>query len=130
MLTYNHYLEKLDSLTFQEAEKLYSRILKYSNEKDEDFQEFLTDMVTAATDYANKRSEWSVQTIVQRRRADESRTIQHDAFMMTLTKLARYMKNQAWDSEWIAQLGSVEKDRKRLGDFACYMVCINSLNAR
>lgn len=130
MLTYDHYLEAKDSLTFQEAENIYSRILKHSNDKDEDLQEFLTDVMQAANNYANTRSNWCIQTTEERRNVDEARTIQHNAFMVTLSILARYMKNQGWDSEWMDQLGTVENDRKRFGDFACYMVCINSLNAR
>lgn len=130
MLTYDHYLKINDSLTFQEAIGIHSKILQYANTKDESFQELLEDVIKAANNYASTRANWSVQTTEERRSVDEARTIQHNDFMATLKILARYMKNQGWDSEWMDELGIIENDRKRFGDFACYMVCINSLNAR
>lgn len=130
MLTYDNYLEITDSLTFQEAIEIHSKILQYAITTDEDFQELLEDVVKAANNYANARANWSVQTNEEKRSVDESRTLLHNDFMATLNILARYMKNQGWNSEWINELGTIENDRKRFGDFACYVVCINSLNAR
>ncbi|MEK5393574.1 hypothetical protein NSQ59_25025 [Margalitia sp. FSL K6-0131] len=130
MLTYDHYLKMNDSLTFQEAIDIHSKILQTANTKDEDFQELLEDVIKAANNYANIRANWSIQTTDERKNIDEARTIQHNDFMATLKILARYMKNQGWDSEWMDKLGTIENDRKRFGDFACYMVCVNSLNAR
>lgn len=59
-----------------------------------------------------------------------NRTFQHNDFMAILKILTRNMKNQGWDFEWMDELGSIENDRKRFDDFACYMICINSLNVR
>ncbi|RHW36010.1 hypothetical protein D1B31_18145 [Neobacillus notoginsengisoli] len=130
MLTYTNYLEVKDRLTFQEAAALHLRVVQYVKQKDDVFQDLLEDVVKSANSYASTRANWSVQTTEERRDVDSSRTIQHNDFMATLKILARYMKNQGWDSDWIDELGIVEKDRKRFGDFACYIVCINSLNAR
>lgn len=50
--------------------------------------------------------------------------------MVSLKVIAAYMRERKWDSTWFEQLGTIERDRKRFGDFACYLVYINSLNAR
>lgn len=130
MNTYASYLENNDCLTFQEAEKIYSQILHSANTRDRDFQEFWEDMIKSAIAYANTRAEWCVQTLEVRRDIDDSRTRQHNAFMTDLKVIANYMKQQNWSSVWFDKLGTIESDRKRFGDFACYLVCINSLNAR
>ena len=130
MFTYKEYLEEKGSLTFQEAEEIYSQILLSANTRDSDFKEFWEDMVKSAIAYANTRSKWSVQTLEERREIDNSRTHQHNTFMTNLKVIATYMKQQNWNSEWFDELGTIESDRKRFGDFACYLVCINSLNAR
>lgn len=130
MFTYKEYLEEKGSLTFQEAEEIYSQILLSANTRDSDFKEFWEDMVKSAIAYVYTRSKWSVQTLEERREIDNSRTHQHNTFMTNLKVIATYMKQQNWNSEWFDELGTIESDRKRFGDFACYLVCINSLNAR
>lgn len=130
MLTYKTYLEEKDSLTFQEAEEIYSHILQSANTSDSDFKEFWEDMIKSAIVYANTRAEWSIQTLEERRDINDSRTHQHNTFMINLKVIANYMKQQNWSSVWFDELGTIESDRKRFGDFACYLVCINSLNAR
>lgn len=102
MLTYDHYLKINDSLAFQEAIEIHSKILQYANTKDEDFQELLEDVIKAANNYANTRANWSIQTTEERRNVDGVRTIRHNDFMATLKVLARYMINQGWDSGWMS----------------------------
>lgn len=72
MLTYKTYLEEKDSLTFQEAEEIYSQILQSANTSDSDFKEFWEDMIKSAIVYANTRAEWSIQTLEERRDIDDS----------------------------------------------------------
>lgn len=130
LLTYKKYLEEKDCLTFQEAEKIHSQLLNSANITDSDFQEFWDDMIEAAIIYVNTRAKWSVQTLEERRDIDDSRTRQHNTFMINLKVIATYMKQQNLSSEWFDKLGTIENNRKRFGDFACYLVYINSLNAR
>jgi len=47
--------------------------------------------------------------------------------------LARYVKMQGKAAQWRDCLGDEKENpynRKRIGDFACYLVFINSINAR
>ncbi|WP_240050995.1 hypothetical protein [Metabacillus litoralis] len=87
-------------------------------------------MIEAAIIYVNTRAKWSVQTLEERRDIDDSRTHQHNTFMINLKVIATYMRQQNLSSEWFDKLGTIENNRKRFGDFACYLVYINSLNAR
>ncbi|QWC25115.1 hypothetical protein KJK41_22055 (plasmid) [Bacillus haikouensis] len=130
MLTYKKYLEEKDCLTFQEAEEIHSQMLQSANNRDSDFQEFWRDMIESAIIYANTRAKWNVQTLEERRNIDNIRTHQHNTFMINLKVIATYMNQQNWSSEWFDKLGTIDSDRKRFGDFACYLVYIHSLNAR
>ncbi|NLP52033.1 hypothetical protein [Bacillus sp. RO1] len=130
MLTYKNYLQEKDSLPLQEAEEIHSQILESAKITDSEFQEYWEEMIHSAIIYANTRALWSVKSLEERRDIDNSRTHQHNDFMINLKIIATYMKQQDWSAEWFDKLGTIEKDRKRFGDFACYLVYINSLNAR
>mgnify|MGYP004476168535 CR=1 FL=1 len=65
-----------------------------------------------------------------RRNRDMSRTEAHDHLIRSFNILARYMENQKISIEWRNMLGDEKEHRKRIGDFGCYLVFINCLNAR
>lgn len=51
--------------------------------------------------------------------------------IIKFNQLARYLKMQEKNTSWRDELGDLEKDkdssmRKRMGDFACYIVFINA----
>jgi hypothetical protein len=61
------------------------------------------------------------------------RTSRHDRGIDGFNILARYLKKQRKSAAWREALGDEKEDpgcRKRIGDFACYLVFIESLNAR
>ena len=130
MKTYDEYLKANDGITFEECSKIYNYIIEAANANDEEFKDYWKEMMNNAITYANTRAKWSIQTLSERREIDERRTRQHNDFMASLKLIASYMKEQNWNSNWFNQLGTIENDRKRFGDFACYLVFINSLNAR
>ncbi|SDM66102.1 hypothetical protein [Sediminibacillus halophilus] len=130
IVTYETYLQAIDNLTFEESTDIYNEIIKSANTNDQEFQEFWEDMMDNAITYANTRAKWSIQTSTERREVDERRTRQHNGFMASLKLIASYMKEQNWNAAWFDRLGTIENDRKRFGDFACYLVFINSINAR
>ena len=69
----------------------------------------------------------------QKMEIDERRTSCHDSLIVKFNMLARYLKMQGKPAAWRDTLGHLEDDpanRKRIGDFACYLVFINSINAR
>ena len=53
--------------------------------------------------------------------------------ILSFNQLARYLKMQGKAAGWRDVLGEEAENpnyRKRLGDFACYLVFVQSLNAR
>ncbi|MFT8322389.1 MAG: hypothetical protein ABF649_15965 [Bacillus sp. (in: firmicutes)] len=130
MDTYNGYLKANNCLPFEESSTIYNQIIESANLNDQEFKEFWEEMMNNAIIYANTRAKWSIQNFTERREVDERRTRQHNDFMFSLKLIASYMKEQNWNADWFNQLGTIENDRKCFGDFACYLVYINSLNAR
>lgn len=128
--TYGEYLKANDRLTFEECFVIHNHIIESADVNDREFKEFWNEMMLAAIAYANIRAKWSVQTFTEQREADARRTRQHNAFMASLKLIYSYMKEQKWNTDWFEKLGTTENDRKRFGDFACYLVYVSSLNTR
>ena len=130
MLTYKNYLENKDHLSFADAVKIYDAINSYSKFHDADFDELFMEAIVAANQYANIRANWSIASPAEKRAVDQKRTEHHNAFMSALQILTRYMEQQGWNTDLVNSLGTPQANRKRFGDFACYLVCINAINAR
>lgn len=56
-----------------------------------------------------------------------SRSMKHDAFITSLNVLARIAEKEGIDNSWRDDLG---EDRKRIGDFACYISYITGISNR
>lgn len=131
MFSYEKYLEKQDSLSFEKALEIYNKIMNSADIDDDDFKELWDDVISYASEYVKIRNEWNMLTRDNKNLKDSLRTSKHNAFISTLTPLERYMKLKGWDTSWLSDLGSTDdKNRKRLGDFAGYLLCIGTLNAR
>ena len=64
---------------------------------------------------------------------DAQRSSCHDALIAKFNIFARYMKGQGYSTEWRDILGDENVNpytRKRIGDFACYLVFVNAINER
>ena len=64
---------------------------------------------------------------------DESRTSCHNSLIIKFNQLAKYLKLSGKAISWRDELGYEEDDRycrKTIGDFACYLVFLNSVHAR
>lgn len=64
---------------------------------------------------------------------DAQRSSCHDALIGKFNMFARYMKSQGYSTEWHEVLGDETVHpytRKRIGDFACYLVFVNAINER
>jgi len=80
-----------------------------------------------AADYARIRVDWQLATAEERLVMDAARTRSHDAFIEACDMMARCMEDEQEDFSWRVDLG---KDRKEIGDFACYLHLILGLVAR
>lgn len=85
------------------------------------------DLLRSAIRYATVRTEFSLMSSEEKREADVSRTRLHNAFIANCDIHARAMNKAGEVCNWRERLGS---DRKRIGDFACWMVLFFGLSTR
>ncbi len=86
-----------------------------------------TSVIRCAINYARVRTDWGLATPEERRAMENRRRSAHDAFIDACNILSRNMAKQGEDISWRELLG---RDRKTIGDFACYVHCLVGLAAR
>lgn len=124
--TYEDYESMQGSLTFGEMADLHKEILDGAG-FDADSADLYKNVFAAAVKYSQSRAGWPLWDREKRQEEDYTRTSRHNQVIDSLNILARYLKSQGKPVSWRDALGD---DRKRIGDFACYLVFIGSLNAR
>lgn len=112
-------------LEYQEALEIYKIMNENLDRTDEDILDIYNRMLDKAVRYAHIRAEWDSLTKEQKMNTDESRTIAHNAFISSIDIIARIEKEI--DSQWRERLTD---DRKRIGDFACYLALFRGIDAR
>jgi len=85
------------------------------------------DFYNRAIDYALIRTQWQLSSHEQRNDIDQRRTLAHNTFIDACNILSRNMGAEGEDNSWRAEL---RDDRKRIGDFACYVHCFLGIEAR
>lgn len=131
-VTYKEYLNTECSITFEEMQEMHSQMIADVG-TDVDVAELYQDLISAAVKYATIRAEWLLLDREQKMECDARRTSSHDSFIIKCNMLARYIKMLGKEAEWRECLGDDKENpynRKRIGDFACYLAFMNSLNAR
>lgn len=130
--TYDDYLPMPMSLSLEEMASLHRELVNEIG-NDGDSLELFEDLITTATRYMIFRSNWLLWSKEEKMDKDSGRTSCHNSLIVKFNQLARYLKNQGKAAAWRDTLGYEEHDkyfRKRIGDFACYLVFVNSLLAR
>lgn len=130
MNTYEAYLDHThgNTLPVEEALQLYSDMVssfeKWSLEdKDELWEDFLKD----STEYAHTRAKWEFMTKEEKAEADPGRTTRHNSCIDHLNIFARNIEKEGIDCSWRKKLGD---DRKRIGDFICFVTYITAISNR
>lgn len=85
------------------------------------------DLLQAAIRYARIRTDWALARREERVGMDRERRRAHDRFIDACNILSRNMAREGMDTVWRRKLGT---DRKKIGDFACYVHCFLGLDAR
>lgn len=117
-----------DILRIEEAMQIYDDILKSVEKcKIDDKWDFVNEFLKKACIYATTRQQWEFMPREERINKDSSRTITHNVFIDSINILARLLNSDGVETPWREQLGN---QRKRLGDFACYVAYIIGLNNR
>lgn len=81
-------------------------------------KELRTSLFKAAIRYAEIRTGWYFLDVDEKSEQDEERTVAHNRFIDACNIMSRNMRNANEDVSWATILG---KDRKYIGDFACYI---------
>lgn len=129
---YENYLEKTKALEFEKMQEIHKEMLDEIG-KDQDAAELYDELIEVATRYASIRANWLLLSREERMDRDSGRTSSHNSVITHFNMLARYLSQQGKPAVWRDALGYEEDDRynrKVVGDFACYLVFINSINAR
>ena len=130
MNTYEAYLqnEAGNILRMEDALTIYTDMIHCIHEcKLEDKMDFWNDFLKNALKYTCIRCEWETMTQEQRMEADRGRTLVHDGLITSLNILSRIADKEELDVSWRERLGD---DRKRIGDFACFVVYMTGISNR
>lgn len=130
--TYEEYLPMEKSLSIEDMVQLHKDMVSEIG-NDPDSLELYDEMVETATRYASFRAKWPLMSKEEKMDTDPSRSSCHNSLIIKFNMLARYLKAQGKAASWRDTLGYEEDDkyyRKRIGDFGCYVVFINSISSR
>lgn len=130
--TFEQYLKEPYALDFHQIQRIHGELSEEIGE-DPEAVELYEELIDAATRYAAVRAKWLRMSKEEKIDTDSLRTSHHDSVIIHLNMLARYLKMQGKKALWREQLGDVEENgyiRKGIGDFACYLVFVNSICAR
>lgn len=114
-----------NTLQYQEALEIYQSMTENLNRSDKDILDLYNRLLEKSVRYAHIRAEWNALTREEKLEKDESRTATHDSFISSINIISR--TEGEIGSQWREKLGN---DRKRVGDFACYIFLFRSLEAR
>lgn len=132
ILTYENYLPMQKSLSIEDMIQLHNEMILEIG-SDSDALELYDELVETATRYAAFRAKWPLLSKEEKMDTDSSRSACHNSLIVKFNQLARYLKMQGKTAAWRDVLGYEEDDkyyRKRIGDFGCYIVFINSISSR
>ena len=132
MNMFEDYMKERYAMPLEDMQKCYNMMMA-EIEKDETGQYLYEKVVAQATAYANYRAQWGLWDREAKTENDPLRSACHDSLISKFDILARNLRKLGYTANWRDMLGDVEKDpvyRKRIGDFACYIVFVNSLLAR
>ncbi len=129
---YEDYLPMAKSLSMENMAGLHKELI-HEIGNDKDALDLYRELIETATRYAAIRAGWLLWTREERMDRDSSRTSCHNSLIVKFNQLAKYLSLQGRPAAWRNALGYEEDDaynRKRVGDFGCYLVFINTLAAR
>ena len=132
MNTYQDYLKMDLSLTVDEMENLYCQMIEEVG-NDEIALELYEDLLDQARKYQDYRAKWFSWTREEKMENDPIRSSCHNTLIVKFNVLARFLRSSGKKASWREVLGNEEENpyvRKRIGDFACYMIFIEAISAR
>jgi hypothetical protein len=107
------------------AQRIYQQIQE--SQQEPTLALLYRELLQAAVRYAGIRAVWTLTDREGRTAMDQERTHSHNRFIDACNILNRNMAKSGLNTEWRKLLG---KDRKAIGDFACYVHLFLGLGAR
>ena len=132
MNTYQEYSKMPLSLTLEEMTTLHEQIIDEVG-NDELATELFEELLSQALKYSEYRSHWLFWSREEKLDNDPSRTACHNSLIVKFNVLARYLRQNGKSASWRDTLGDENENpyvRKRIGDFACYLIFIKSILSR
>ena len=128
MNSYETYLQMNNILAIEEAMEIYNEMkASLAQCKINGKEDIIKQLIESACYYANIRAGWEYMTKEEKMKDDDIRTSSHNTFIMNIDIAARMVGNEGLDAEWRTKLGN---DRKKIGDFACFISWITAINNR
>ena len=130
--TYNDYLPSCRAIPFEECLTVHKAMAEEIGRDVEAIEKY-NELIERASDYAAIRAQWTVRSVEWQIGIDDLRTARHDAVIIQLNMLARYLRSQGKSAAWRETLGDENIDRycrKRIGDFACFLCYVQGINGR
>ena len=129
--TYDNYKDAVRALSLEECLRIHQEIASEVS-GDPDAEELYDDLIEAAIDYAEVRAQWTIKPDSWKADHDNGRTIYHDSLIDAFNILARYLRTINKPASWRDELGTDKKgyDRKRVGDFGCFLAFVHGINGR
>ncbi len=128
--TYEDYLNSPAGhiLKIEDALQIYSKMVECIGKCDlEDKKDFWDDFLMKAADYTYVRNKWEFMTLPEKMEADAERTATHNLFITSVNIISRIAEKEGVDNSWREELG---ENRKRIGDFACFVAYITGISNR
>ncbi|MDF7639074.1 hypothetical protein PT285_06625 [Lactobacillus sp. ESL0791] len=117
-----------------EATAIYTAITDQVGQAGEqEVEDYLASLVEQAIVYAEMRANWALASNDDRVKNDAYRTHVHDSVIYYVTIISRSLEQAGIKTTWFQQLvpsGNTNVDRKRIGDFACYICYLYAVSAR
>ena len=127
MVNYNDYMNSINSIGFEEATQIYEQMISQMDMNDTDDAEFWNELIENIKDYVVYRVNWMLWDRETRLEKARARSMCHDSVITSFDALARIQGKAGKDNSWREKLGN---DRKRIGDFASYIMYIVAINMR
>lgn len=130
--TYKDYLPQIKSIDFETCLKVHDMMVEEIGD-DEDAIELYNEIIEKSIEYTMFRAYWTIKDREWKMDNDPIRTSAHDSIIIKFNQLARYLKMQGKSTEWRDILGYIEderKNRKKIGDMACFLTYVHGINGR
>lgn len=129
MFDYMTYLKKKDSLSFEDSLDIYNSIYKVLENQDDYLHEVWEEVVNSALAYSKMRTDWNYFSREEKQEKDKLRTGLHNTFIINLKAFHKLVEQMGLNGEWMEKL-RLPEERKRWGDFAGYIICLDNIRAR